>query len=620
MPGVPPVTAESWKKQAQQHSIDDLLQQQQQQQHLSDNTTTASSNNPTPTHTMNSTTHSGGGGGGGHPWSDSSTTTSGSTSTMSALTTTSTTAANLSTAPPQPCGGQGQGRRRKKRHKLSIAKLCSCMVAEPAPPSEDPLLQQHHHRFQKRDKQQQQQQQQQQQWGGRDRGEDVPVTPPSTPTSLLKPQASIGSQHGKVNTTDSLEAPSPHGGDLPIVPQVARGVHAAGGVKGPASGQQDGALEPPVEEEEPLHDIEMPPPMEIQDHTFKADTKDVSTDDVTAQLASQLSLKPQDGTTSADLAHQIENIVKQRIDPNLDLAGGMGQGLVKPDTSTGLEQEDGVASGKEEEEDKADDGKDAETQKAEAIRKRQFVVQELYDTEKDYVKDLATIVNGYIEYMKENPLPGETEGKDKIVFGNIHQIYDWHNETMLAELEKCLTNPGRVGSIFIRYERRLHMYVKYCENKPKSEYVVSEHLDTYFEEVRQKLGHRLMLPDLLIKPVQRIMRYQLLLKDILKYTERAKEDPTDLKKALRVMCVVPKAANDMMQVGRLQGFDGKITSQGNLLLQDTLLVSEVSSGSQQKPKERRVFLFEQIVIFSEIEGKKGAFSNATYVFKNSLKV
>ncbi|GFO00003.1 kalirin-like isoform x11, partial [Plakobranchus ocellatus] len=420
--------------------------------------------------------------------------------------------------------------------------------------------------------------------------------------------------------TDSMEAPSPPS-ELPIMPQVARGVQQ--GVKAVPDGK--GGLEPAVEEEEPLQDIEMPPPMEIQEHTFKTDTKEVSTDDVTAQLASQLSLKPQgDGTTSVDLANQIENIVKQRIDPSLELAGGPaqpGQPSGKPDTSTGLEQvtEDGVASGKEEEEDKADDGKDAETQKAEALRKRQFVIQELFDTEKDYVKDLATIVNGYMEYMKENPLPGETEGKDKIVFGNIHQIYDWHRETMMAELEKCLTNPGRVGSIFIRYERRLYMYVKYCENKPKSEYVVSENLDTYFEEVRQKLGHRLMLPDLLIKPVQRIMRYQLLLKDILKYTERAKEDSTDLKKALRVMCVVPKAANDMMQVGRLQGFDGKITAQGKLLLQDTLLVSEASSGSQQKPKERRVFLFEQIVIFSEIEGKKGTFSNATYVFKNSLK-
>lgn len=43
--------------------------------------------------------------------------------------------------------------------------------------------------------------------------------------------------------------------------------------------------------------------------------------------------------------------------------------------------------------------------------------------------------------------------------------------------------------------------------------------------------------------------------DIVKYTEKAEEDPTELRKALRVMCVVPKAANDMMQVGRLQGFD-----------------------------------------------------------------
>ncbi len=32
------------------------------------------------------------------------------------------------------------------------------------------------------------------------------------------------------------------------------------------------------------------------------------------------------------------------------------------------------------------------------------------------------------------------------------------------------------------------------------------------QELRQKMGHRLQLPDLLIKPVQRIMKYQLLLK------------------------------------------------------------------------------------------------------------
>jgi hypothetical protein len=57
------------------------------------------------------------------------------------------------------------------------------------------------------------------------------------------------------------------------------------------------------------------------------------------------------------------------------------------------------------------------------------------------------------------------------------------------------------------------------------------------------------------------------------------------------------------------------------MFQDTLLVHEVNQGIPQKPKERRLFLFEQIIILSEmIERKKGDFSNASYVFKNSLKV
>ena len=55
------------------------------------------------------------------------------------------------------------------------------------------------------------------------------------------------------------------------------------------------------------------------------------------------------------------------------------------------------------------------------------------------------------------------------------------------------------------------MYVKYCENKPKSEYIVTEYFD-YFEELRFKLGHKLQIQDILIKPIQRIMKYQLLLR------------------------------------------------------------------------------------------------------------
>ena len=80
------------------------------------------------------------------------------------------------------------------------------------------------------------------------------------------------------------------------------------------------------------------------------------------------------------------------------------------------------------------------------------------------------------------------------------------------------------------------------------------------QELRQKLGHRLQLCDLLIKPVQRITKYQLLLREALRLTERTQRlsEIEGLRAAAHVMRVIPKAANDMMDVGRLQGFDVSI--------------------------------------------------------------
>ncbi|PIO25873.1 hypothetical protein AB205_0158280 [Aquarana catesbeiana] len=84
------------------------------------------------------------------------------------------------------------------------------------------------------------------------------------------------------------------------------------------------------------------------------------------------------------------------------------------------------------------------------------------------------------------------------------------------------------------------------------------------------------------------------------------------------MCLVPKRCNDMMNLGRLQGFEGKLTAQGKLLQQDTFFVIEQESGLQSRPKERRVFLFEQIVIFSELL-RRGS-SNPGYMFKKGIKM
>lgn len=171
-------------------------------------------------------------------------------------------------------------------------------------------------------------------------------------------------------------------------------------------------------------------------------------------------------------------------------------------------------------------------------------------------------------------------------------------------------------------ENRFQMYVKYCENKPKSEYIVSEY-DTYFEELRIKLNQKLNIQDLLIKPVQRIMKYQLMLKEIRKYMEKQGMDCKTLDRAIEIMVTVPKNADDMMNVGRLQGFEGRITAQGRLLLQDTVLVYEPEgqkNTKQTKFKERRVFLFQQIIIFSEMIGSNKKFTSPKYIYKNDIKV
>lgn len=127
----------------------------------------------------------------------------------------------------------------------------------------------------------------------------------------------------------------------------------------------------------------------------------------------------------------------------------------------------------------------------------------------------------------------------------------------LKTLYNCIQNPSELSAIIKRSDRKLHMYVVYCQNKPVSEHIVAEHLG-YFDEIRQKLKHKLLvseltgvrmkflthliffqLCDLLIKPVQRIMKYELLIKDILKHTKRAGliEEGEELQRALNIMRV-----------------------------------------------------------------------------------
>lgn len=68
------------------------------------------------------------------------------------------------------------------------------------------------------------------------------------------------------------------------------------------------------------------------------------------------------------------------------------------------------------------------------------------------------------------------------------------------------------------------------------------------------MGYRLGIEDYLIKPVQRIMKYQLLLKDFVKYTAKAGLDTTELKVGGSGMSVVQENYFEMLATNRSSSF------------------------------------------------------------------
>ncbi len=70
----------------------------------------------------------------------------------------------------------------------------------------------------------------------------------------------------------------------------------------------------------------------------------------------------------------------------------------------------------------------------------------------------------------------------------------------------------------------------------------------------------------------------------------------------------------------IDGFIGSAESTRKLLQQDTFAFIENENSILSRPKERRVFLFEQLVILSEPIDRKKGFSLPGYIYKISIKV
>ncbi|XP_054266389.1 guanine nucleotide exchange factor DBS-like [Macrosteles quadrilineatus] len=259
--------------------------------------------------------------------------------------------------------------------------------------------------------------------------------------------------------------------------------------------------------------------------------------------------------------------------------------------------------------------------------KRNHVLTELLDTERLYVAELGSILTGYKYQMSEEDmrtlLPAGLEDKAEVLFGNLEELYRFHGEVFLKDLENCISTTELVALCFThRKESFYRLYSYYCQNKPRSERLIASLGDNaFFVTCQRKLGHKLPLAAYLLKPVQRITKYQLLLKDLLHYSEGQKWCG-ELQEALDCMLVVLKCVNDSMHQISITGYWGDLAELGELLMQGSFSVWPESKKDRLrdlrlKPMQRHIFLYQKALMFCK---KSADHNKASYHFKRILKM
>ncbi|CAL8395615.1 unnamed protein product, partial [Boreogadus saida] len=274
----------------------------------------------------------------------------------------------------------------------------------------------------------------------------------------------------------------------------------------------------------------------------------------------------------------------------------------------------------------------AETEESLSNRRR-HIMTELIETERLYVEELQSIMEGYFSELDNSELshliPPSLENKRDVLFGNLPEIYEFHNRTFLKELENCEEKPELVGTCFLKRKEELQVYEKYCQNKPRSEVLWRQCGDSlFFQECQKKLDHKLSLDAYLLKPVQRITKYQLLLKEMLKCSKG--EGTVELEEALATMLDIIKSVNDSMHQIAITGFEGNLSELGKLLMQGSFNVwtdhkrghSKVKDLARFKPMQRHLFLYHKMLLFCKKreETIDGHDKTPSYGFKHTLKM
>uniref|UniRef100_A0A8C3RTZ2 Pleckstrin homology and RhoGEF domain containing G4B n=1 Tax=Chelydra serpentina TaxID=8475 RepID=A0A8C3RTZ2_CHESE len=254
-----------------------------------------------------------------------------------------------------------------------------------------------------------------------------------------------------------------------------------------------------------------------------------------------------------------------------------------------------------------------EEKKRAGSSKVQHIMDEMITTEREYVRSLGYIINNYFPEMERIDLPQDLRGKRNIIFGNLEKLYDFHCQYFLKELEHCRDFPLRVSHCFLRHEEQFGMYALYSKNKPQSDALLTSHGNAFFKNKQQDLGDKMDLASYLLKPIQRMSKYALLLKDMIKEcTKTQEQELNDLRAAEEMVKFQLRHGNDLLAMDAIRGCDVNLKEQGQLRCQDEFIVC-----CGRKKYLRHVFLFEDLILFSKTKKIDGGYD--IYMYKQSFK-
>nr|XP_045609948.1 LOW QUALITY PROTEIN: uncharacterized protein LOC123765431 [Procambarus clarkii] len=276
---------------------------------------------------------------------------------------------------------------------------------------------------------------------------------------------------------------------------------------------------------------------------------------------------------------------------------------------------------------------------------RAHVVGELHDTERNYVNNLNFILTKYQKTLKSPEYSAMIDASlvDDIFF-QVPEIYGYH-EHFLEQLKQRIESRDAsicVGDIFLQLVNDpgvLESYTSFTNNLKTAHEAAkaASHAKQTFRHfllARAREHHgKLDLKALLIKPVQRLPQYELLLKRLLKHTNRDHPDHPLLTEAIGVVQQLASKINAVEQLAVqheeqqlhlkeleniIEGLVGLVQPDRTFLRHDFVTMHP---GLVTR-KERCLFLFSDLLVITAIKRRSGTIrkgSSLPYTVLNSLE-